>query len=58
MKQIKKYWPYVYAVLIVIYEVQAELIGNEFIPTWVKTVVGLLAAVGLVLKNMPNEKPS
>lgn len=57
-KHIEKYWPYVYAVIVIVYETQAELLDNQFIPVWVKTFLGVVAAVGLILKRLPrNEKP-
>jgi hypothetical protein len=51
----KKYWLGIYGALIAVYESYHFIAGHDFIsPEW-KAVIGGIAFVGLILKNMKNE---
>lgn len=53
---IKKYWPVIYGVLIAVYEAYAFISGSDYLPKWVKGVIGIVAFIGLIAKNYKPKK--
>lgn len=54
---IKKNWHVTaLAVFIAVYESSNFFFGLDFIPDWVKAIVGVIAFIGIIAKNIKSQK--